>query len=76
MPQLYNKRTGELLGEITESELQFLKDQLEEESMTDKDYAITGMTIDYFMTQGADPGLVLLLRQALGERDEIVVEWR
>lgn len=76
MPQLFNKQTGGLIGEINEKQLRFLIDQLEEESTTDQDYAITEMTIDYFATLGADPGLILILRQALGERSEVLIEWR
>jgi hypothetical protein len=38
MVYLYNKSTGVLLGEIGEDDLQFLVDQMEEESMKDQDY--------------------------------------
>lgn len=75
MVHLYNKSTGDLLGEISEQELQFLIDQLEEESTKDKDYSITSMEIDYFTTQGADPHLLELLRTALGEQNEIIILW-
>lgn len=75
MVYLYNKSTGDLLGEINDEELQFLIDQMEEESTKDKDYSITRMEIDYFTTQGADPHLLELLRQALGDQNEVIILW-
>jgi hypothetical protein len=75
MINLYNKSTGALLGSLTEDQLQFLIDQLEEESVEDTDYAITSMTLAYFEEQGVDPGLLKILRQALGNQDEVIVQW-
>ena len=37
MVTLYDKETGQYLGRISEEELQFLIDSLEEESVTDTD---------------------------------------
>lgn len=75
MVYLYNKSTGELLGEISKDELKFLVDQMEEESLEDKDYSITKMEIEYFAQHGADPELVTLLRNALGDQNELVIQW-
>lgn len=75
MVYVYNKSTGDLLGEIGEDDLQFLIDQLEEESMKDQDYSITKMEIAYFTEHGASPQLILLLRQALGEQSEVIILW-
>lgn len=75
MVNLYDKETGALLGSITREQLQFMIDQLEEETLEDRDYAITPMTINFFETQGADPELLALLRKALGSRDEVTVIW-
>ena len=75
MINLYNKTTGAMLGSLTEAQLQFLIDQLEEESVEDTDYAITAMTLAYFEEQGVDPGLEAMLRQALGEQDEVMIVW-
>jgi len=76
MIQLYNKASGELIGEINEIQLKFLVDQLEEESMEDRDYAITTMILDYFEAQGAEPGLLTMLRGALGTQDEFSIIWQ
>jgi hypothetical protein len=75
MIQLFNKRSGEPIGPINQSQRQFLIDQLEEESLEDQDYAITGMTLDYFQEIGGDPELIKMLRSALGANDEIVIVW-
>ena len=76
MIHLLNKKTRAIIAEITEKQLQFLEDQLEEESMEDQDYAITNMTLDYFVELNADPLLVDLLRTALGDQDELIILWR
>ena len=73
---LYNKGNDQLIGEITEVQLQFLIDQMEEESLEDQDYSITAMELDYFRTQNADPGLLDMLQGALGEEQELVIVWR
>ena len=75
MAKLYDNVSGALLGEITQDQLQFLIDQLEEESLEDKDYAITAMTLAYFQELGADPDLLKMLSQALGDKDEVVIRW-
>ena len=75
MVYLYNQATDELLGEISEDELQFLIDQMEEESTKDKDYSITRMEIAYFSQNGATSHLINLLTQALGEQQEVIILW-
>jgi hypothetical protein len=76
MINLREKDTDKELGSISEAQFQFLVDQLEEETMEDNDYAISSTLLDYFASQGADPELVSLLRNALGERDEMDIVWR
>jgi processive 1,2-diacylglycerol beta-glucosyltransferase len=75
MVYLYNQDTEQLLGEISEDELQFLIDQMEEESTKDQDYAITKMEIAYFSQNGATPELITLLNQALGDQQEVIILW-
>ena len=75
MINLYDTQSGALLGHISEQQLRFLIDQLEEEYQEDQDYAFTNMTIDYLQGQGADPDVVALLRKALGDHDEISIRW-
>ena len=75
MIRIYDADDGRKLGTITDEQLTFLIDQLEEESSTDTDYYINTATLDMFETAGADPGLLTLLRQALGKRREMDIRW-
>jgi hypothetical protein len=75
MIQLHEKETGVFVGTITDEQLQFLIDQLEEESSDDTDYYIEQATLDLFEEVGADTGLLALLRQALGTREGIEIIW-
>jgi processive 1,2-diacylglycerol beta-glucosyltransferase len=75
MATLYDKNSGELLGNVSEAQLRFLVDQLEEESLYDRDYSLTPMTLEYLRSQGADGELLALLERALGSRPEVIVLW-
>jgi processive 1,2-diacylglycerol beta-glucosyltransferase len=73
--QLRDADSDNPLGSITEAQLQFLMDQLEEESLSDRDYYIAGPTIDMMEEEGADPALVALLRSAVAGREGVNVRW-
>ena len=75
MIQLNDKDTGAFIGTITEDNLQFLTDQLEEESDEDQDYYINEATLDIFEENEADRALVSLLRGALKGRTEMEIRW-
>lgn len=75
MIDLFNNKNGELIGEITQEQLQFLIDAMEEESLEDHDYSITEMELMSFEGDGADPALIALLRAALGDQKELVIRW-
>jgi len=75
MIQIHDKDTSSWLGTLTEANLQFLIDQLEEESGDDQDYYINEATIDLFEEGGADKDLVNLLRGALNGRTEMEIRW-
>jgi hypothetical protein len=74
--KLYIDDTHTLLDEISGEQLQFLVDNLEEEFLEDRDYAITRLTIDFLDAKGADPALSALLKQSLGEQEEITIIWK
>lgn len=67
--------SGALIGEITRRQLEYLVDELEEESETDRDYYIDTATIDVLEAAGADAELVALLRRALGIREGLEIAW-
>jgi processive 1,2-diacylglycerol beta-glucosyltransferase len=75
MIQMRDKETGALLGSISEEDLQFLIDNLEEESDDDTDYYLNRATIDMLSENGASEGLVKILNDALGNREEAEIEW-
>jgi len=75
MIELRDKKTGAYLGTISEAQLQFLIDQLEEESVRDQDYYINLATLDMFEGEGGDPELLALLRQSLGTRQDMDIVW-
>jgi len=75
MINLYEKDTNKPLGQISEAQLQYLMDHLEEEGSEDQDYAVTPLLLEYFEGLGADPTLISLLKDALGGREEIEIVW-
>ena len=75
MIKVYNKATNELLGRISEAELKFLADHLEEESRHDTDYYMRKETIEEFASQGAPAHLIDLLRGGLRGEDTIEIRW-
>jgi len=75
MIDLYNATTNQLLGSITEADLQVLIDALEEESEQDQDYYIDSATIDLVADGKASDHLVGLLRAALGSAEGVDIRW-
>ena len=75
MITLREKESGTRLGNISEEELQFLIDALEEESRTDTDYWINVATIDMLEADSAPAGLIAMLRSALKGREGIDIAW-
>ena len=76
MIDLYNSSTNELIGNITDADLQVLVDRLEEESAEDQDYFIDRATIDLLADGRATDHLVGLLRRALGSSDGVDIRWQ
>jgi hypothetical protein len=75
MISLRDKETGADVGSISEEQLRFLVDQLEEEFEEDRDYYLNQTTLDVMEQKGADPDLIALLRRAIGDREGIEIEW-
>jgi hypothetical protein len=75
MIDVYNNGTNQLLGSITEADLQVLVDALEEESTKDQDYFIDAPTIDLIADGRATEHLVSLLRAALGSAEGVDIRW-
>jgi hypothetical protein len=75
MIELRDKQTDELLGTIDDDELRFLVGELEEESSSDRDYYISGDTIDMLEEDGAPESLISLLRRIVGSEEGVEVRW-
>lgn len=63
------------VGELTEEQLDFLIEHLEEEWSEDRDYYINRDMVAMLEQRGADSGLLRILTDALGEKDEVDVLW-
>ncbi|MEX0683882.1 MAG: galactosyldiacylglycerol synthase [Dehalococcoidia bacterium] len=70
-----DKETGADLGTISDDQLRFLVDHLEEEYAEDKDYYIQREVLDTLEAGGADADLVAFLARAMGDREAVEIEW-
>ena len=73
---IYDNDSGALLGSVTEEQLQFLIDQLEEESSDDQDYYLNPRTIQLLHDRGGDPMLMKLLHDAIGDGVGVEIRWQ
>jgi len=76
MIDIYNNGTNELIGSITEADLEVLADHLEEESLDDQDYYIDAATIDVIGDGQATEHLLSVLRKALGTAESVEIRWQ
>ncbi|HEX5387772.1 MAG TPA: hypothetical protein VFW66_13800 [Gemmatimonadales bacterium] len=74
--QLFDSETGRSLGTLSDQQFQELADELEEESPEDRDYYLSGDTVDMMEEDGADASLVALLRSALAGREGADIRWK
>ncbi|MGN6107842.1 MAG: galactosyldiacylglycerol synthase [Kofleriaceae bacterium] len=75
MPRLIRIDTGDEIGTITDKQLSFLVEQLEEEHDEDQDYFIDRDTLELLSDNGADPELLALLEKAMGDDDSMDIAW-
>jgi len=75
MVQLLDTETNKPIGTINDAQLQFLIEELEEESKSDQDYYIDAATLEMLEADGGDPALLTLLRSGLGTREGMEVRW-
>lgn len=72
---LKNKKNNQWIGSISDSQLQFLIDALEEESKDDQDYWLNSTMIDLMEENNADSNLITMLRNALGDEEDLEIIW-
>lgn len=75
MPKLIRLDTGDDIGTISDEQLQFLVEQLEEENDEDQDYFIDRETLELLSDNGADPELLAMLEKGMGDDDEMDIAW-
>ena len=75
MITLKNKDTGQFISSITEAELKYLIDELEEEHSEDTDYWLNRAQLEIMKDKGADPSFITMLESALGDSDDMEVIW-
>ena len=75
MIKLRDKDGGATLGTISETDLQFLIDELEEEWDEDTDYYLNRTTFDLLKSKGASQTLVGILEPIFKDREDIEIEW-
>jgi len=75
MIKLFNKENNKAIGEISDEQMQFLVNHLEEQGTEDTDYFVTADTVDRLEEEGADDDLLLILRKAMGDRTEIDIRY-
>lgn len=75
MPRLMRIDTDTEIGTITDAQLAFLVEQLEEEHEEDQDYYIDKETLELMSDNGCDPELLALLEKAMGEDEHMDIAW-
>ena len=76
MYKLNNKSTGALIGEIDDTQRQFLMDEMEEEDSEDQDYYLNRDLMDLFEHKvDSLISLVAMLKKAFGDKEELEIEW-
>ncbi len=75
MPRLIRIDTDTEIGDITDKQLAFLVEQLEEEHDEDQDYYVDRDTLELLSDNGIDPELLAMLEKAMGDDDSMDIAW-
>jgi hypothetical protein len=75
MPRLFRIDTEADIGIISDAQLRFLVEQLEEEHDEDQDYYIDRDTLELLSDNGIDEELLAMLEKALGDDDSMDIAW-
>ena len=67
--------TKEIIGNVSDEELDQIIDALEEETKEDNDYYIDNDTIAYMETLNVSQNVITMLQNALGDNESIEIEW-
>ena len=75
MVELRDKTDGRIIGTISDEQFEFMAGHLEEEALADLDYYLNRETLELFEEQGIAADLLALLTSALGDREDMDIEW-
>ncbi len=67
--------TKEIIGTVTDEELDEIIDALEEETEDDQDYYVDANTLDYMEGLNVSANVLALLKTALAGKESIDIEW-
>ena len=73
--ELFESETDLTVGHISEEQLEWLSDHLDEDAVRDKEFILDPALISSWEEAGAEPGLVAALRGALGPRRDVRLRW-
>lgn len=76
MFELYEQGTGQYLGQISEEEMKFLSDHLEEEGMGDEDYYISRPVLEMLKENNLSGPVAALIESAMGDNDEVEIRFK
>ena len=68
MIRLYDNDDDREIGQITEAQLDFLQEQLIEETLDSTTFSLAPGTVESLAMNGGDPEMIDLLRKAIGSR--------
>jgi hypothetical protein len=76
MYKLSDKKSGDLIGEIDDIQLQFLVDELVEENAEDQDYYLNRELMDLFEHKvNSLASLVAMLKKAFEDKEDLEIAW-
>ena len=76
MPTLVRLDNSKPIGTISDVQLKFLVDELEEDHEDDREYFLDRETLELLSDNGADPELIAMLEKAMGNDDELALRDR
>lgn len=68
MIKIFDNDDDREIGQITEAQLDFLQEQLIEETLDSTTFALAPATVDSLEMNGGDADMIALLRKAIGAR--------
>ena len=75
MVRLFDNDNEAEIGPITEDQLNFLQEELVEETIDAYTFALSPSSIDSLRKNGGDPRLVEMLRTAIGTRASMEIRY-